>query len=29
MTPEQFATFLGAEISKYVKLVKAANVSID
>ena len=28
-TPEQFATFLGSEIAKYAKLVKAAKVSID
>jgi tripartite-type tricarboxylate transporter receptor subunit TctC len=29
MSPEQFATFLHAEIGKYAKLVKAANVSLD
>ena len=29
MTPEQFSTFLGTEIAKYAKLVKAANVSIE
>jgi tripartite-type tricarboxylate transporter receptor subunit TctC len=28
-TPEQFASFLNAEIAKYAKLVKAANVSIE
>ena len=29
MSPEQFAKFLDAEIAKYARLVKAANVSID
>ena len=29
MTTEQFANFLGSEIAKYAKLVKAAGVSID
>jgi tripartite-type tricarboxylate transporter receptor subunit TctC len=29
MSPEQFASFLKSEISKYAKLVKAANVSLD
>ena len=29
MSPEQFATFLGSEIAKYAKLIKAANVSIE
>ncbi|HZN26850.1 MAG TPA: tripartite tricarboxylate transporter substrate binding protein [Burkholderiales bacterium] len=29
MSPEQFASFLHAEIAKYAKLVKAANVSLD
>ena len=29
MTPEQFATFLGNEIVKYAKLVKASGVTLD
>lgn len=29
MTTEQFATFLGHEIAKYAKLVKAAGVTLD
>jgi len=29
MTPEQFATFLGNEITKYAKLIKAAGVTLD
>jgi tripartite-type tricarboxylate transporter receptor subunit TctC len=29
MSTEQFARFLGAELAKYAKLVKAAGVSID
>ncbi|MEQ1774647.1 MAG: tripartite tricarboxylate transporter substrate binding protein [Burkholderiales bacterium] len=29
MSPEQFATFLGNEITKYAKLVKAAGVTLD
>jgi tripartite-type tricarboxylate transporter receptor subunit TctC len=29
MTPEQFEKFLGSEITKYAKLIKAAGVSIE
>ena len=29
MTPEQFATFLGSELAKYAKLIKAAGVTVD
>ena len=29
MTPDQFATFLGNEIIKYAKLIKAAGVTLD
>jgi len=29
MTPEQFAAFLGSEIAKYAKLVKAAGVTLE
>ncbi len=29
MTPDQFAKFLGGEITKYAKLIKAAGVTLD